>query len=84
MPEKFEFYYKCFCCGYLVSDIEYESAISFVRCPRCHAGVENFVPEAHLTKRVLDGGDSAPLQAVSTPEVLSLSLSDSASRPAAQ
>ena len=59
MPDKFEFYYRCFCCGYLVSDIEYESAIAFVRCPRCHAGVENFVPEAHLTKRapdVLRGG----------------------------
>jgi len=27
-----------------------------------------------LTKRALDGGDSAPLQAVSTPEVLSPSL----------
>ncbi len=40
--------------------------------------------EQHLTSLALDGGDSAPLQAVSTPEVLSLSLSDSASRPAAQ
>ena len=55
MPEKFEFYYRCFCCGYLVSDIEYETAYVFERCPRCHAGVENFVPEAHLTKRALDG-----------------------------
>lgn len=54
MPDKFEFYYRCFCCGYLVSDIEYESAYVFARCPRCHVGVENFVPEAHLTKRALD------------------------------
>ena len=38
----------------------------------------------HLTKRALDGGDSAPLQALSTPGVLSPSPSDSASRPAAQ
>ena len=37
-----------------------------------------------LTPLALDGGDSAPLQAESTPEVLSPSLSDSASRPAAQ
>jgi hypothetical protein len=40
--------------------------------------------QRHLTKRALDGGDSAPQSAVSTPEVLSPSLSDSASRPAAQ
>lgn len=37
-----------------------------------------------LTPLALDGGDSADRQAVSTPEVLSPSLSDSASRPAAQ
>ena len=36
------------------------------------------------TKHALDGGDSAPSQTLSTPEVLSPSLSDSASRPAAQ
>jgi len=37
-----------------------------------------------LTPLALDGGDSAPQSALSTPEVLSPSLSDSASRPAAQ
>lgn len=37
-----------------------------------------------LTKRALDGGDSAARLALSTPEVLSPSPSDSASRPAAQ
>ena len=36
-----------------------------------------------LTPLALDGGDSAPQSALSTPEVLSPSLSDSASRPAA-
>ena len=36
-----------------------------------------------LTPRALDGGDSAAQSAFSTPEVLSPSLSDSASRPAA-
>ena len=34
-----------------------------------------------LTKRALDGGDSAPLQAVSTPEVLSPSLALSTPPP---
>lgn len=41
-------------------------------------------PAARPTKHALDGGDSAPSQTLSTPEVLSPSLSDSASRPAAQ
>ena len=42
------------------------------------------IAASRRTQRALDGGDSAPSQTLSTPEVLSPSLSDSASRPAAQ
>jgi len=49
MPKgKYKLQYRCSCCGYLVTAVEYETAYVFEECPRCHNGVENFVAEANL------------------------------------